>query len=426
MGITRTATGWFAAQDDNSEGLVYCEFMSEGTRSSFGASRVRMRLAIAGIVGGLIGFLLGEIQLSDEDGYRFFGENEEALEAGSAVWFALVLLGIGASLVASQGLGEGDNKKVLENVVRALPAIIVGGAVAGYLAQALYEGMLDEDGISKILDRCDLGRGDFSSCIESGIDNYLRPARAVGWMIAGALGGLAVGVGFRSKKRIQNGLIGGAIGGLVGGLLFDSVDNILGSSTGQASRVVGLVLIGGLMGVLIGLIDTLRTEAWLTVISGEMTGRQFILYDETTLVGCARNIPITLLADREIAEHHIEIQQQDGKATFTCLRGASPVLVNGVSTSSGTISNADVLTVGKTEIQVGFRRAETGSITTPSSAPTQQAQQGGQPSFDSNAPPESRRSVRPPRSGPGRTPSPPKEGPRQRPTIQMKPKEDPS
>jgi|GEM_PF-1251454 hypothetical protein len=403
--------------------------MSEGTLSEFGASRVRIRLAVAGVVGGLIGFLLGEIQFSDKEGYRFFGENEEALRAGSAVWFALVLLGIGASLVASQGLGEGDNKKVLENVVRALPAIIVGGAVAGYLSQALYEGMLDENGISKIWDRCDLGRGDFSSCIESGIDNFVRPARAVGWMIAGALGGLAVGVGFRSKKRIQNGLIGGAIGGLLGGLLFDSVDNILGStdsSSAQVPRFVALVLIGGLMGVLIGLIDTLRTEAWLTVISGEMTGRQFILYDETTLVGCARNIPITLLADREIAEHHIEIQQQDGKATFTCLRGASPVLVNGVSTSSGTISNADVLTVGKTEIQVGFRRAETGSITTPSSAPTQQAQQGGQPSFDSNAPPESRRSVRPPRSGPGRTPSPPKEGPRQRPTIQMKPKEDPS
>lgn len=394
--------------------------MSDGAQPTFSASRVRLRLAIAGIVGGLTGFLLGEIQLTGEDGYRFFGENVEDLKAGAAVWFALVLLGIGASLVASQGLGEGDNKKVLETVVRALPALIVGGAVAGYVAQTLYEGMIDEDKLLEILYRC----GSDSGCID--FDNFVRPARAVGWMFAGALGGLAVGVGFRSKKRIQNGVIGGAIGGLVGGLLFDSVDNILQSSSSQASRVVGVVLIGGLMGVLIGLIDTLRTEAWLTVISGEMTGRQFILYDETTLVGCARNIPITILADREIAEHHIEIQQQGGRATFTCLRGASPVLVNGVSTSSGTVSNADVLTVGKTEIQVGFRRAETGSITTPTSAPTQQAQQGGQPSLDSNASPESRRSVRPPRSGAGRTPSPPKEGPRQRPTIQMKPKEDPS
>ena len=368
--------------------------------SEFGASRVRIRLAVAGVVGGLIGFLLGEIQMDDAswNGARFFDEN---LKAGSAVYFALVMLGIGAALVASQGLGEGDNKKVFETVVRALPALIIGGAVAGFIAQALYEGMTEGGSV--------------------------RPARAVGWMVAGALGGLAVGLGFRSKKRIQNGLVGGAIGGLIGGLLFDSVLDILGNAdSAQVPRFIALVLIGGLMGTLIGLIDTLRTEAWLTVISGEMTGRQFILYDETTLVGCARNIPITILADREIAEHHIEIQQQDGKATFTCLRGASPVLVNGVSTSSGTVSNADVLTVGKTEIQVGFRRAETGSITTPSSAPTQQAQQGGQPSLDSSAPPESRRSVRPPRSGGGRTPSPSKEGPRQRPTIQMKPKEDPS
>ena len=44
----------------------------------------------------------------------------------------------------------------------------------------------------------------------------------------------------------------------------------------------------------------------------------------------------------------------------------------------------------------------------------------------SSAPPEYRRSVRPPGSGSGRTPSPSKEGPRQRPTIQMKSKEDPS
>ena len=374
--------------------------MPEGTLSEFGASRVRIRLAVAGVVGGLIGFLLGEIRMDDTSwsGARFFGEN---LKAGSAVYFALVMLGIGVALVASQGFGEGDNKKVLEAVVRSLPALIIGGVVAGWIAQSLFEGMVE--------------------------DGSVRPARAVGWMVAGALGGLAVGVGFRSKKRIQNGLIGGAIGGLVGGLLFDSVYEMFGSAgSAQAPRFVALVLIGGLMGTLIGLIDTLRTEAWLTVISGEMTGRQFILYDETTLVGCARIIPITILADREIAEHHIEIQQQGGKATFTCARGASPVLVNGVSTSSGMLSNADVLTIGKTEIQVGFRRAETGSITTPSSAPTQLAQQGGQPSFDSNAPPESRRSVRPPRSGPGRTPSPPKEGPRQRPTIQMKPKEDPS
>ncbi|SVE39483.1 uncharacterized protein METZ01_LOCUS492337, partial [marine metagenome] len=191
--------------------------------SEFKAGRFALFLAVTGLVGAIIGFFLGEIQHNDGD-HRFFPEN---LNAGSAVYFALVMLGIGTALVASQGLSERNLPKVGDAVRRALPAILVGGFISGFIAQALYSNMLDDSQILDVVARC-RRRGD-TICSE--LDNLYRPARAIGWMIAGGLGGSALGIAFKSKKRIQNGLIGGAAGGLVGGLLFDSIDNIFSTDS---------------------------------------------------------------------------------------------------------------------------------------------------------------------------------------------------
>jgi hypothetical protein len=397
---------------------VATNFEDMGTYTSsdskgLNAGRVTLVLGAAGVVGGLLGFGLGEIQIS-ESGSRFFGDS---VNASSAVYFALVLLGVGAALVASQGISERNAQKAWATVLRSLPAILVGGAVAGFVAQILYTEMLNADEIDKAIRLCNR-QGDYSC---TAVDNLVRPARAIGWMIAGGLSGLALGVGFQSKKRMQNGVLGGAVGGLVGGLLFDSVDNIIGSGSAQPSRLVALLLIGALMGALIGLVDTLRTDMWLTVTSGEMTGQQFIIYDETTTVGCARNIPITILADRDVAEHHISIRRTGGSTTFECLPTASPITVNGSASSSGSLSNGDIIKIGNTEIRVGERTSS--SPGTASSATTRQAHvdTSSRPDLYSHSP-ESETPA-------GAAPPPPRRNqpsaaPKKRPTIQMKPETD--
>ena len=360
--------------------------------SEFKAGQFALFLAVTGLVGAIVGFFLGEIQIDDQGPYRFFPDD---VKYGTAVYFALVMLGIGTALVASQGLSERNFSKVGDTVLRALPAIVVGGLISGFIAQAVYSNMLEDGG-------------------------SVRVARAIAWMVAGGLGGVAVGIGFRSKKRIQNGLIGGAAGGLVGGLIFDSITT---GTSAQPSRFIALLVIGALMGALIGLVDTLRTEMWLTATSGEMAGRQFIIYDETTIIGCARNVPVTLLADRDVAEHHIQIERTGGAAKFTCIGSAPPVLVNGVQQTTGSLVGGDLLRIGNTELRVGERNVASSAPPTTQTSGTAESAEQSRPSLysdkDDSGPTRGQAAQeRPP------SPTKPPPQPQKRPNILMKPKDD--
>jgi hypothetical protein len=376
------------------------------SQTEFNSTKGPLILTAAGAGGGVLGFFLGEIQSIDE-GYRFFADS---LNEGAAVWFALVLLGIGVVLSASQGINEGNFQKAFETTIKAAPAFIVGGAISGFVAQSVYTNMLDLSALEDAIAKCP---SDYSC---SAIDNVYRPARAVGWMIAGGLGGFAFGLGFRSKKRAQNGLVGGLAGGLLGGLLFDSLDNITGISTEGSARLFGIVLIGTLIGALTGVLDTTRTEMWLTATSGEMSGQQFIIYDDSTIVGCARNIPITLMHDRDVAEHHIRIEKTSQTFTFMCLNNAEPIQVNGVAQTSGKLSDGDTIQIGNTQLVVGQRGTNAKGVAaqaptnTGHTRPSLYSASDGQPAAEVVSPRQTTKDQKP-------TPSPTK-----RPSIQMKPK----
>jgi len=282
-------------------------------------------LALAGLVGGIVGFALSEV----------FGQQDNLVSIEQArlhtgIWFALAIFGMGAAIIAGNAFLD-RKPPVPENIVIAIVSLLLGGFVAGYLAQIVFAAMTENS-------------------------DSVRPARAIGWLIAGGLGGLAVGASFRSVKRIQNGLLGGAAGGLVGGLAFDSIAEIFQSGDGTTARAIGLMFISTLMGLLIGLIDTARTSMWLEVISGEMRGRQFLIMESKTIVGSARTAGVCLLSDRSIGEHHLVINLVGAGANFNCT-SQQPVLLNGVQVGQGNLANGDVLRIGNTEVRVGFKKA---------------------------------------------------------------------
>ena len=280
-------------------------------------------LALAGLVGGIVGFALSELFGPKSSEF----DSASQLKIDTGIWFALAMFGIGAAIIAGNAFLD-RKPPAPENIAIAVGALLVGGFVAGYFAQTVYATMLEN--------------------ATSG--SSVRPARAIGWLIAGALGGVAVGSSFRTFKRIQNGLLGGAAGGLIGGLLFDSFGTDVGA------RALGLILISTLMGVLIGFIDTARTSMWLEVISGEMRGRQFLIMESKTIVGSARTAGVCLLSDRSIGEHHLVINLVGAGANFNCT-SQQPVLLNGVQISQGNLANGDVLRIGNTEVRVGFKKA---------------------------------------------------------------------
>ena len=280
-------------------------------------------LALSGLFGGVIGFALSEMFGPDSSIY----DSSSQLKIDTGIWFALAMFGIGAALVAGNAFLD-RKPPASENIAIAVVALLVGGFVAGYLAQTVYWAMLEN----------------------ASSDASVRPARAIGWLIAGALGGVAVGSSFRTSKRIQNGFLGGAAGGLIGGLLFDSFGTDVGA------RALGLILISTLMGVLIGFIDTARTSMWIEVISGEMRGRQFLIMETKTSVGSARTAGVCLLSDRSISEQHLVINLVGTSANFNCTT-QQPVLLNGLQTAQGNLTNGDVLRIGNTEVRVGFKKA---------------------------------------------------------------------
>ena len=279
-------------------------------------------LALSGFAGGIIGFALSEM-FGPDTSYS----SPSQLKIDTGIWFALAMFGMGAAIVAGNAFLD-RKPPAPENIAIAVGALLVGGFIAGYLAQTVYWSMLEN----------------------ASRDTSVRPARAIGWLIAGALGGVAVGSSFRTFKRIQNGLLGGAAGGLIGGLLFDSFGTDVGA------RALGLILISTLMGVLIGLIDTARTSMWLEVISGEMRGRQFLIMETKTIVGSARTAGVCLLSDRSVSEHHLVINLVGAGANFNCTT-QQPVVLNGGQASQGNLSHGDVLRIGNTEVRVGFKKA---------------------------------------------------------------------
>jgi len=277
-------------------------------------------LGLAGLVGGVIGAVLSEVIQGGGES-RFFSDS---LEMSTGVWFALALLGIGAAMSVSQGISERNPEKSSQAALLAIPASLVGGFIAGVIAQSVYGPLAD-----------------------SGLPNEIP--RAVGWAIAGGLGGAAVGAGFRSLVRVRNCAIGGLAGGFVGGLAFNTVGEIVGS--GFSSRLVGITLIGALMGLAVGLIDKVTVTSFIEQAMREGAPIRFSLFDQSTILGCAGNVGITVKGDPNVSEHHLRLTKQGSSLGFQCVGNASPITVNGQQATSGMLNNGDVFIVGNTQLR---------------------------------------------------------------------------
>lgn len=314
-----------------------------------------------GALGGLIGFILSEAAMSD-DMYA----SQAELRHSTGVWFLLAVLGFGAGVVGGKAVID-KAAPPTEVLVATAIALVIGGYLSGYIAQLVYEQMLSET------------------------SNPSAPQlpRIVGWLIAGGLAGLAVTVGLKSQKRIQNGVAGGALGGLIGGTLFDPIAASVDDAV--AARGISLILIATLMALLIALIDNARTHLWIEVTSGEFKGRNIPVIDDTARVGSARTLEVPLLGDRGIQEVHLTITRRP-TPTFACSAGET-VQHNGTTSTAGSISDGDIITVGSTQIRLSFT-AEPGTRNPVPSATRQTAPNKGRAATESpeptNPPPAAR------------------------------------
>lgn len=362
----------------------YCQavtsLMQTGPSSSLGSNRnSRVLLTGAfGAAGGLVGALLGEIQFLDDE-YRFFPDN---IHLGTGVWFMLAMVGVAIALAATESVLQKNTEKLSAHLPLALAAGLGGGFVAGIIAQFVFRELIGESG-----------------------EGSPRLARVIGWAIAGALGGLAVGFSFRSNTRIRNGALGGLGGGAIGGILFDPIAEAVGGDSAVGARIVALIAIGAAIGLLMGLLDAVSTNFSIEVLSREGAPRVIPLFDQVSIVGCARNVAVTLTRDPLIKEHHLRLTRTPQGLQVDSMQGASTFTLNGVPTSSGTATVGSLIVVGNTSLRIAGR---SGGPTLSQIAPTPA------PQPTSYVPPQDHRPTTAPNTPPAARPA--------RPTIQMKPK----
>lgn len=192
----------------------------------------------------------------------------------------LVGAGIGAGVMSLSGTAKGNW------YVRMLPGLLggfIGGALGGLIGNVLY--------------------------------SEAQLPRWIGWMFMGLCIGSIEGAFEQSIKKLRNGLIGGGLGGLLGGLLFDPMVRLAATGSGLTSRAVAFVILGLAIGCLIGLVQVVLREAWLTVIDGYRPGRQVILSQPVTLLGRGEWVALPFMGSFGTAldmEHLRIIRNSDG------------------------------------------------------------------------------------------------------------------
>lgn len=229
--------------------------------ATFGMTRL---VYWSGLVGGwaaFVGWFISEVLFG-----RWVGESVFL----AILMFMFVSAAMGAALSQVEALITRQWEHQRRFLLPGLIGGLVGGLIGGLVGSAFYS-ILGERYL---------------------LLNFI--GRVLGWTLVG----LAIGVcqgGFELHwRKLRNGMIGGTIGGFLGGLFFGPVSWIVGSPL--SSRAVAFVLLGLFVGLLLGLVQVLLREAWLTVEQGFRPGRQLILDQDVITMGTSEKAGLIFIA----------------------------------------------------------------------------------------------------------------------------------
>lgn len=169
--------------------------------------------------------------------------------------------------------------------------------------------------------------------------------RAVAWAVFGMAGGLIFGIASKSGKKTSYGMLGGVIGAAIGGFLFDPISLLAGGA--EASRAIGMSILGASTGIAIGLVESALKDRWLYVSDGPLAGKQFVLYQDLVTIGRSQSNTIYLFKDPVILEQHATIVHRAGRSLLTAY---GPVVVSGQTLQGRMqhmLSSGDVLQIGR-------------------------------------------------------------------------------
>lgn len=219
----------------------------------------------------------------------------------------------------------------------------VGGAISGAVAQEIYGHLVENI----------LEGASFENLIEKYESADFFLTRALGWSIFGLGVGLSLGVAKRSTRKTINAAIGGAIGGALGGLVFHYASIHIEDEA--MSQLIGFAVVGLGIGAAVGLVEVVRRQAWLKVVGGGMTGKEFILYHTHTNLGSAPKCEITLIKDPQVAPYHCRIDEHAGRYSIAPFEGAE-LRINGAPSAGHWLQAGDRIELGASALSYSERK----------------------------------------------------------------------
>lgn len=300
---------------------------------------------LIGAIGGFIAWLLVEPFITDPPVGAPPEQRLLIYVLGAMGLFAACLGGmIGMALGSAEGLTSRAWEKAARGALLGLGIGTAGGFVGGVIGQAVYGGLTQVFGPPP-------GSAGPPSAAQIA-------ARGLGWALVGLFVGIGQGAVTRAKRKMVNGLLGGLLGGLAGGLLFDPLAAMVafaarltgGTVGGEVSRLVAIVVMGAACGTAIGLVEQVRKEAWLRIVEGPLTGKQFIIYRSPTIIGASPKCDITLALDKFVAPQHAGISQQGTRYLLTDLGTSTGTRINGRSVRTHLLRSGDRIGIGQTTL----------------------------------------------------------------------------
>jgi hypothetical protein len=301
-------------------------------------------LSLAGAIGALVGWGILEGQMHD------FEVHQRSFSIAVLLLFPTVAGFVGLFLGASEGL-------MCRNIPRALISSVVGLAVGfvGGLVILIPVGIVYSIMSNWALQIAKPGPGERLHGIGFLV---LMMGRGAAWAIAAIPAGLGQGIALREKKVVVNGLLGAVLGGLLGGLAFDPIDAMFSSARdASVSRAVGFALIGIMVGLFVGLVEQWTKTAWLLMKAGPLTGKQFVLYRNPTVIGSAPKADIYIFKDPDIEPRHALLHNRGGRFELEDLGTKDGTYVNGVPVTKRILQAGDQIVIGKTLLEFSLKES---------------------------------------------------------------------
>lgn len=299
-----------------------------------------------GIISSMIGWAAAEqLTRPDTPNRPFSNLFNSNINFSSGMFFVIVGFFIFFFIVYWDTLVYSFNKDSFIGILKTLPFIILILTTASIINNGIFSFLSINV------------RESAQSLEYEEIYRALTLVRSGSWAIWGTLAGMIIGLfPTYNKKSLSNGAIGGFIGGAVGGYGFNLITTavranfentveVSGTLPGALGRFFAIIFFGFAVGIAIGLVKALRTKYWIEILSGGMSGKQFLFESDEITIGSLYTNDITLIKDPKIPEYACRIETQD----------SSPSLVNDKS--------YDFLEVNNTKVE-NIQNLEDGSIIT--------------------------------------------------------------